>query len=771
MASGTIYGSTGNQYIDSKIEWSSTPDNSANTSSVTAKLYYKRNNTGFVTSGSGYFSITIDGQSESAFASLNIKESSWVLAVTVTKTVSHNVDGSKSLTISSTGGSIMGTTLTSTSCSGRITLDTIPRASSITSANSVTLGSKCKIVWTPASASFYYRVKFSLSVWSYTTEAFKPGTTSAYTYTGFSIPMFIASFFSKRKRSTMTATLYTYSDSGTTQVGSESSKNFTVTLSDNESTKPSLDMTLSPDTPYEKFASLYLQGRSKVKASFSGEGKYGASIISYGLQVEGKKISSPYISDLLAGSGEATIVGTATDSRGFTKTVSQKINIIAYEPPYIAPYSGHKSIICERCMSDGTVSDTGTYLHIKGTRNYTKINSNGITNTCSVWCRYKPEGGNWSHTSGNGVEVLLWSDTSTDAFDVILPNIVTDTRLSYTVELNIVDDTYMPSTMEFNIPSEDIEFELRDGGKGAAFGKHSVTENLLEVEWDSQFNGKSSFAGLFLKEKEVIVEGDDNTYYPVHIKPAYYSLSQPAFVGIGKALGTASGTWEGNHYNGTSPLAIGWLLRYNGLDGNGSINRTLFKVEEYAPLIAHAEGLGNSATGFVVYLRGGGAAYKVACSVPFDVKVYLSDANISEQDSYTVTVSPKTTMGNKGILYKNTGEADIVIEQGSSDFWYYRKWESGRMECWGRKQFTVDITTAWGTLFYGTVNAVTFPIAFVDTPMCQVSAEFGDSSPSAWLCVNGKSTTTSAPSVMFCRPTSAENRGFYIIYYAIGRWK
>ena len=137
MASGTIYGSTGNQYIDSKIEWSATANTSANTSSVTASLYYKRNNTGFETKGTGNFAISIDGQSASTSKYMTITGSSWVLAVTATKTVSHNGDGTKAITISASG-SIPDTTLSSTSCSGRVSLDTIPRASTLTSASNKT---------------------------------------------------------------------------------------------------------------------------------------------------------------------------------------------------------------------------------------------------------------------------------------------------------------------------------------------------------------------------------------------------------------------------------------------------------------------------------------------------------------------------------------------------------------------------------------------------------------------------------------------------------
>ena len=78
MASGTINGSTGNEYIDAKIVWSSTSNISTNKSSVTAALYYKRNNTGYTTYGTGTFSITINGTKTSATKSITITESSWV---------------------------------------------------------------------------------------------------------------------------------------------------------------------------------------------------------------------------------------------------------------------------------------------------------------------------------------------------------------------------------------------------------------------------------------------------------------------------------------------------------------------------------------------------------------------------------------------------------------------------------------------------------------------------------------------------------------------
>lgn len=476
--------------------------NSVNVSANTSKVRILWQSTQTGDSWNGYtrtakYYISINGEAEREYTvSYTLPQSSTKTILDTTITVTHKGDGS---------GTVKVRTWMDTSISAGVvektqtlTLTTIPRASTITSASNATLGTHCAIKWTPLSASFRYKLKFTLGSFSYTTGAIHPNTVAAYTYTGYSLPIadIAPQITGKPPAGTMTVTLYTYSDSNASvQVGSASSTTFTVTVPNNASTKPAVTMTLSPVTPYTKFASLYLQGRSKVKATFSGSGKHGASVTSYSMQADGKNYASPYTSDTLKKSGNVTIVGTATDSRGFANTASQTINVIAYESPYIAPSEGYKRVICERCTEDGTASDTGTYLHVKGTRNYTKINTGGIVNTCNVRCRYKPEGGSWSHVSGDGVAVLLSSDTSTDEFDVILPNIVSNTMLSYIVELNIIDDTYTPSAMVFNIPSEAIDFELREGGNGAAFGKHAVTKDLLDCVWNAKFHKNLSIQG------------------------------------------------------------------------------------------------------------------------------------------------------------------------------------------------------------------------------------------------------------------------------------
>ena len=151
------------------------------------------------------------------------------------------------------------------------TLTTIARASTISSAPNVTIGNKCSIKWTPASASFRYKIKFSMGNWSYLTGAIHPNQTSDYTYSGYTIPLSCADQYASGWSSgTMTATLYTYSDSECTKnVGSSSSKNFTASLP-GASTITSAPDTILGNNLTVKFTPNNSSYRYKVKLTISG---------------------------------------------------------------------------------------------------------------------------------------------------------------------------------------------------------------------------------------------------------------------------------------------------------------------------------------------------------------------------------------------------------------------------------------------------------------------------------------------------------------------
>jgi len=127
---GSFYGSTANQFIKPRIEWSAVQDVAGNYSDVTATLYYSRTNKGYETYGTWRGSLTIDGNTANASKVLTITYNSNTLAITHTARVLHDAYGEKTLTISAVGA-MAGTSLSDTQISGQITLDAIARASAI----------------------------------------------------------------------------------------------------------------------------------------------------------------------------------------------------------------------------------------------------------------------------------------------------------------------------------------------------------------------------------------------------------------------------------------------------------------------------------------------------------------------------------------------------------------------------------------------------------------------------------------------------------------
>ena len=484
MASGTILGSTGNQYIDSKIEWSSTVIiNSSNSSEVTATLYYKRNNSGFTTSGTGTFSITIDGSTKTATKTMSIDENAWVSAMTYTKTVIHNDYGKKLVKFSATG-SIPSTTLSSTTCSGSGSLDEIPRASEITRIGDITLGGACDVTWTPKSSSFSFKVDFVLGTWKGSTGMVAPQSQSQFTFRGYAIPLDVAKQLPNTTSGTMTATLYTYAyqDGTAYQIGTAHSKTFKVTIPNNDSTKPAVSMVSeSVSTLPSAFSGLYIQGKSRAKVTFTGEGKYGATIASYGLTVLGKGYADPFQTELLSTSGTVRLEGRAMDSRGFVTSVNHDIKVIPYSKPKLTPASEETAIVCARCDSSGNLTESGTFLKIKVGRAYSDVEQK---NSCTLRYRYKVGG-------SSTFSPYTTLSTGTDV-DITLGNVVSSTKTSYAVELSAVDDIGEEATITFDIPTEDVDFHLRDGGKGAAFGKYAERENAVEIapDWDMYYRGK-----------------------------------------------------------------------------------------------------------------------------------------------------------------------------------------------------------------------------------------------------------------------------------------
>lgn len=477
-------------YIIGKIVCDATADYNLNNSDVTCRIYVHKGNDSTLltipTSGTWTYSMTINGKAFSGTVSKNVLLD-WVLLATVSVSdIAHNDDGTKGISISGWVAAPSGTNLAGhkTSGSGDFSLDRVPRASVISSVSDVSIGYQCVVRWNPASASFRYRLKFSMGNWSSTTDAIHPNRKTEYTYTGFVIPMEVANQIPNSRTGTMKVSLYTYSDSGaTSQIGSEDSKTFLVILPDNSDTKPKVSMTLSPvgALPSE-FAGLYIQGLTKVKATLSAEGQYGASIGSYLMKVDGvfHDIDDAYTSKYLADAGEKTVYGYATDYRGHTGENIQKINVIPYSTPKL---EGASAV---RCDENGNPSESGTYLKISAKRSYSPVVVDGVQqNFCTIQYKYLSDGVSWSHW------VTLLHSKNFDSDEVVTGPLLEGLLIpqkSYVVHLMAIDSIGRYSETFITIPTEKIYWH-RDGARNAlGLGKYNTRDNAVDSGWDFYMN-------------------------------------------------------------------------------------------------------------------------------------------------------------------------------------------------------------------------------------------------------------------------------------------
>lgn len=491
------------QYL-SVTEVAGSVDNSANTSKV--RILWQSTQSG--ESWNGYtrtarYYVSINGGAEITYnVSYTLPQNSTKTIVDTTITVTHKNDGTGSVKVRTWMDTSISVGVVEKSQS--LTLTTIPRASTITSVADMTLGTACSVKWTPLSNTFRYKLKFSIGDFSYTTGAIHPNITSAYTYTGYSLPIadIAPKITSKPPTGTMTVALYTYSDSNATvQVGSASSKTFTVTVPDNESTKPKVTMTLAPVTSLaSQFSSLYIQGKSKVKATISGEGKYSASVTSYELYVDGKS-NGTLQSDYLSKAGNITIKGRVYDSRGFYNEAEQTITVIPYGKPSLASVGNERDIICARCDALGVLSDSGTYLKIKAKRSYSKVVSGGVQkNFCLVRYRYKAA--NASNYSAY-TTILAKDVTNTDVVDITLGNVVSSATTSYMVELSVIDDIGDATSLTFVIPTEEV-FLHKAGSIGSlGIGEYVEEADTISIAKNKHINMKSSLNGVRMYSKNV----------------------------------------------------------------------------------------------------------------------------------------------------------------------------------------------------------------------------------------------------------------------------
>ena len=377
-----------------------------------------------------------------------------------TTTITHNSDGTKSFTIKVEAGIYQW----AINCSGSqtFTLNTIARASSISSASNVTLGNACSVSWTPASSSFKYKVKFSLGNWSYTTDYISPNRTTSYTYTGYTIPVSVSAQLPNATTGTMTAYLYSYN--GTTQIGSTASKTFTVTVpSSVVPTVSSVSVSLVSSNSTVNGWGIAVAGYTKVKVTASASGAQSSTIksftISGGYSTTQNGTSLSYTGDIISTSGSKTFTVKAKDSRSRESAgvTSSAVTYYFYSKPSISSFTAARS------------SSNSQQVVVKANWSYASVNSkNSATaklyykrSTATSWTNYG------DITSSKNTNLTLSGVTFNDAY-------------SYNFKVEVTDALGNKVQEEEFVSTVAVLMDFRAGGQGLGIGKIAES-NSLEV--------------------------------------------------------------------------------------------------------------------------------------------------------------------------------------------------------------------------------------------------------------------------------------------------
>lgn len=368
--SGSFTGTTSNNSIVPKIVWSGVQSHSGKYTDVTATLYYSRTDS-YRTEGSWTGSISIGGTSTSGSDYISITYNSNTKAMSATVRVYHDVDGSKTINISASGGA-PATTLKTTTISQNVTLDQIPVPSAV-SATDTNIGSQTTISIVPASSKFTHTLTYKFGTLT-GTIATKTASTKVY----WTVP---TTFYAKIPNSpsgecVITCTTY----NGSNQIGTSTA--VFVAHADKSICSPSVSV-ISVVADRE---SIELTGSNKkivggistLNVATTATAKNSASIKTISVYCGGVKQSGADV--MYSGANSAEVYVIVTDSRGYTTRVDDdSLTLINYITP----------TVIQEIIRDEPTGDTVT-VSVRG--KWFNGSFGEVTNTLRIRVKYKVDG-------------------------------------------------------------------------------------------------------------------------------------------------------------------------------------------------------------------------------------------------------------------------------------------------------------------------------------------------------------------------------------------
>lgn len=453
-------------------------------------------------------------------------------------TVSHNADGSKSISVSASF-SCDNTSYYAPrtgSCSGSLTLTTIPRASSISiDSPSIECGNTISINGSSASKNFTHKI---YATWNGKTSelvTIASGTTTpSFSYT---IPTSWEKDLPNSTSGIATFTLETFS--GSNSVGS---KSVNATIKVRSGVVPSIDsIKITDANSVCAGIGQIVQSQSRLNFAITYSGAQGSTVTSVSTEFEGQTYNnSSFTTGTVQGSGSISYTTTIYDSRGRSSQVSGKITVSAYSSPRLT------NVTAKRANSSYVVDEaSGTYALLHFKVGFTSLSNKNAT---SFYIQYRASG------ASSWTKINSWDDNYSLEQDYKAGNLFTSTTATYEIAFG-VKDKFM-SDYSWQIVTVTPTYTLinfgKDGKSLTFFGQDGNNANRLTVNGDLVSNKyKLSSVSENTSSSHVLVESGNeiqyrdwnklvssikNAMYPVGAVYITYNNTNPStFLG---------GTWE-----------------------------------------------------------------------------------------------------------------------------------------------------------------------------------------------------------------------------------
>ena len=480
------------------------------------------------------YTVVINGSTvHSAVHKPTVNSGATVWVASGTTTVSHNADGSKSISVSASfNNADRGTYLPTTgSCSGSLKLTTIPRAT-VPSVDKPSLdcGSVIKFTGTSASSNFSHKLYSSWSGEEKLIATLDKGSTAvSYSYT-------IPTSWEKNMPDTTSAiaTFILETLNGNTVIGR---KSINATVQVRSGIVPTVgNPTIEDTNSISKVMGLYVQSQSCIKFTIPTSGNQGSTITSVSTKFNDQTYSgSTFTTQAIQNSGTLSYTITVTDSRGRTATKSGSINVVAYNPPSLT------NVSAKRANSSYAVDESsGTYALLHFKVGFTSLSNKNVT---SFYIQYRASGAtSWT-------KINSWANNYTLEQDYKADNLFTSTTTTYEIAFG-VKDKFM-SDYSWQIVTVTPTYALinfgKDGKSLTFFGQDGNNANRLTVNGDLAINSvkeNTSSTKMLVNGGNTVMYRDWNKLVN-SIKSAMYPVGSVYItynnVNPGTFLG---GTWE-----------------------------------------------------------------------------------------------------------------------------------------------------------------------------------------------------------------------------------